>query len=364
MASGVCAGQELRRSARLQGSVCSISKKAKTQIPEPYRSEATKRKFEDGKDEDTLEWEKDVLLQHKCRLSIRSGIAPLSHECTNGAVAASLQCILHSSLGRSFLMMQRCRCESWSCPACQLRNAAIWCGAKSEVFVLRTLPELLVWLFEEEEQDSGVIQFVRLLFSRWSQMSPHSKAYEDYIKLPSHEVIEIDVGKQASGGVYALMQRRNAEDSARVAQARTLLVLLARNGSGGKDRSPIGLDLVMLMDKKCFALSGFVEHRGDSLSGGRNVCWVRTKQEFMIYDGENQLLFESAEVLPKYVARTAILVVYDEASSLEVVFSFSRVASRFVAFLDAGTCSALGTSYRKAQAIVEPFRGWKMPIGL
>lgn len=112
------------------------------------------------------------LQQSRCRC-IRVGGTLLAQGGNTCYLEASLQCLLHSSLGDILRKKCRCRCCLETCPSCLLRQTAVSSATSGIVESLTMWKRMISGLFAASGRQEDAGEFLSLLLSRWADRVRH-----------------------------------------------------------------------------------------------------------------------------------------------------------------------------------------------
>ena len=102
-------------------------------------------------------------LQQTSCLRIRRGRAPLAQGGAGNTcyLSASLQCLLHSSVGKLLPQMHRCQCSSDTCPCCLLRETAVASAIPDTIAPLTFWRPMISDLFGAQGRQEDASEFLR-----------------------------------------------------------------------------------------------------------------------------------------------------------------------------------------------------------
>jgi len=80
-----------------------------------------------------------------------------------------------------------------------------------------------------------------------------------------------------------------------------------------KNRRRVEIPLVFNLQQEFWLLSSFAQHLGDTACHGHWICWVNLRGGYIIYDDGQ--IFRSDFCLPPNVEETAVLLLYERATS-------------------------------------------------
>ena len=112
------------------------------------------------------------LQQSRCRC-ISAGGAMLSQGGNTCYLEASLQCLIHSSLGDILRKKFGCRCSLETCPSCLLRKTAVSATSGGIVESLTLWKRMISVLFAASGRQEDAGEFLSLLLSRWADRVSH-----------------------------------------------------------------------------------------------------------------------------------------------------------------------------------------------
>ena len=102
-------------------------------------------------------------LQQTSCLRIRRGRAPLAQGGGGNTcyLSASLQCLLHSSVGKLLPQMDRCQCSSETCPCCLLRETAVASAIPDTIAPLTFWRPMISVLFGAQGRQDNASELMR-----------------------------------------------------------------------------------------------------------------------------------------------------------------------------------------------------------